>query len=179
DGQYQKALDLMYGILLRDWDRFNEIKEIVFVELNHLIATHPKLDLSKIDQRFIYKMPVDIRIVLAWSSNNTDIDLHMKDPYEEVCFYDNTLTKIGGKITYDFTQGYGPEEIMLKKAIPGNYSIFTNNYGDHRQDLLGPSTLYLDIYTHYGSPDENHQRILVRTAEVKEKNEIGSIDIEQ
>jgi hypothetical protein len=68
---------------------------------------------------------------------------------------------------------------MLKKAIPGNYSIFTNNYGDHRQDLLGPSTLYLDIYTRYGSPDESHQRILVRTAEAKEKNEIGSIDFEQ
>ena len=64
---------------------------------------------------------------------------------------------------------------MLKKAANGKYVIRTNNFGDHRQSISGPSTLYLDLYTNYGRADEKHERVLVRSGEVKDKNEIGDI----
>ena len=37
---------------------------------------------------------------------------------------------INPKVSRDFTQGYGPEEYMLKVAPKGKYSIWTNYYSN-------------------------------------------------
>ncbi|MBQ7413745.1 MAG: DUF2135 domain-containing protein [Alphaproteobacteria bacterium] len=178
DGQDQKALDRMYDILEKDWERFNPIKQIIFVEMNNLLGKNPKLDTSHIDPDFIFAIPVDVRIVMAWSTDNTDIDLHVVDPLKEECYYGHRATQAGGRYAHDFTQGFGPEEFMIKKAPNGKYSVRTNNFGDHRQSISGPTTIYLDLYTHYGTPAEKHERLLVRTENVKERNEIGEIVFE-
>lgn len=175
DGQYQKAFDTFYQIMQKQWARFNEIKQIVFVEMNNLLALHSEIDTKDINKEFIFPMPVDIRIVLGWSTDNTDIDLHVIDPLNEECYYNHKKTQIGGRYTHDFTQGFGPEEFMLKKAANGKYIIRTNNFGDHRQSISGPSTLYLDIYTNYGQKNQTKERLLIRAGQVKDKNEIGDI----
>ena len=173
--EYQKSLDNFYAVLTRTWSRFNSVKQIVFVEMNNLIASSPKLDTSKINKELIFAMPVDIRVVLGWSTDNTDIDLHVKDPYGETAYYGNRLTRIGGRVSQDITDGFGPEELMLRKAVNGDYEIFTNNFGDRRQSISGPTVLYLDIFTFYGTKKQTHQRILVRTENVKENNIIGTV----
>lgn len=175
DGQYQKAFDTFYQIMQKHWDRFNEIKQIIFVEMNNLLALHPEIDTKDINKEFIFPMPVDIRIVLGWSTDNTDIDLHVIDPLNEECYYRHKDTQIGGRYTCDFTRGFGPEEFMIKKAANGKYIIRTNNFGDHRQSISGPSTLYLDIYTNYGKKNQTKERLLIRAGQVKDKNEIGDI----
>lgn len=175
DKQYQKAFDTFYQILTKDWARFNEIKQIIFVEMNNLLSLHPEVDTKDMDKELIFSMPVDIRIVLGWSTDNTDIDLHVVDPLNEECYYGHKETLIGGRYPYDFTQGFGPEEFMAKKAADGKYVVRTNNFGDHRQSISGPTTLYLDLYTNYSKPNQNHERILVRAGQVKDKNEIGDI----
>ncbi|MDR0646431.1 MAG: DUF2135 domain-containing protein [Elusimicrobiota bacterium] len=175
-GQYQKALDNLYKIMLGSWDnRFGKLKQIIFVEMNDIIARY-KVNTSKINKEFIFKMPVDIRITLGWSSDSTDIDLHVTDPYNETAYFGHRLTAGGGHMSNDITQGFGPEEFMIKKALEGSYKIKTNNFSDSRQSVSGPVTLYLDIFTFYGTDKETHQRILVRTENVKEDNIIGSID---
>ena len=174
-GDYQKAFDTFYYILENEWGRFNDIKQIIFVEMNNLLSLHPDVDTKDMDTDLIFNMPVDIRIVLAWSTDNTDIDLHVIDPYKEECFYGHSATQIGGRYPHDFTQGFGPEEFMLKKAANGKYIIRTNNFGDHRQSISGATTLYLDLYTNYSRPDQKHERVFVRTENVKEKNAIGEI----
>ena len=150
DGQYQKAFDTFYYIMETRWNRFNEIKQIIFVEMNNLLTLHPEVDTKDLKKEFIFNMPVDVRIILGWSTDNTDIDLHVVDPFNEECYYGHRETQIGGRYPHDFTQGFGPEEFMLKKAANGKYVIRTNNFGDHRQSISGPSTLYLDLYTNYG-----------------------------
>jgi tetratricopeptide (TPR) repeat protein len=178
--EYQKALDTFYKILLSSWDgRFNGIQQIIFVEMNNLISLSPKLDISKIEKELIFAMPVDIRIVLGWSTDNTDIDIHVTDPYNEKAYYGNRLTRIGGRVSPDLTQGFGPEEFMLKKAVNGDYNISTNNFGDRRQSISGPTVVYLDIYTFYGSKKQTHQRDLVRTENVKEDNIIGTVNFKE
>jgi tetratricopeptide (TPR) repeat protein len=176
--EYQKSLDTFYKILTGFWDRFNSVKQVVFVEMNNLIALSPKLDTSKIDKELIFAMPVDVRVVLGWSTDNTDIDIHVKDPYGEEAYYGNRFTRIGSRVSVDLTQGFGPEEFMLKKAVNGNYEIFTNNFGDRRQSISGPTVLYLDIFTFYGTKKQTHQRILVRTENVKQNNIIGTVNFE-
>ena len=174
-GEYQKAFDLFKEILEKDWHRFNEMKQIIFVEMNNLLSLHPEVDTGDLDKKLIFDMPVDIRIILSWSTDNTDIDLHVVDPLGEECFYGHKATAIGGRYPHDFTQGFGPEEFMLKKAADGKYIIRTNNFGDHRQSISGATTLYLDLYTNYARPNQTHERVFVRTENVKEKNAIGEI----
>ena len=144
--QYQKALDMYVYILDNKWERFEEIKDVVFNELNRLIALHSKdLDLSKVNKDYINAMPLDVRITIDWSSNENDIDLWVIDPNGEKCYYKNKQTKMGGKITKDFTRGYGPEEFTLKTAKRGFYSIYVNYYSESRQTITGPVTVYATI----------------------------------
>ncbi|MDR2208459.1 MAG: DUF2135 domain-containing protein [Azoarcus sp.] len=177
--EYQKSLDTFYKIMTGMWGRFNSIKQITFVEMNNLIALNPKLDTSKISKELIFAMPVDVRVVLGWSTDSTDIDIHVKDPYGEKAYYGNRLTRIGGSVSTDITDGFGPEEFMLKKAVNGDYEISTNNFGDSRQSVSGPTTLYLDIFTYYGTKKQTHQRVLVRTENVKENNVIGTVNFKK
>lgn len=174
-GDYQKAFDLFYYVLEHNWHRSNEVKQVVFVELNNLLFQHPRLKKKDLPKELLFNMPVDIRIVMAWSTDNTDMDLHVIDPLGEECYYGNKLTAIGGRYAHDFREGFGPEEFMLKKAVNGKYEIRTNNFSDRRQSISGPTTVYLDIYTDYSRPNQKHERVFVRTENVKEKNSIGEV----
>jgi len=175
-GQKEAALEYFYKILTGYWDRFESIKEIVFVEMNALISRNPGLNTKRIRPDLIFPMPVDLRVVLGWSTDNTDIDLHVKDPYGEITYYGHKKSRIGGRLTTDLTAGFGPEEFMLKKAINGDYVISTNNFANRRQGISGPTVLYLDIYTYYGSSKETHKRVLLRTDKVKETSAIGTVN---
>ncbi len=122
-GKYQKALDLHYSIIVKNWNgRFSGTKIVTLNEMNHLIMKH-RLNTSRIDRRLIARMPVDIRIVINWSTDNTDMDLWVIDPEKVKTYYGNRISKNGGKISNDMTRGYGPEEFMLKKALRGAYKM--------------------------------------------------------
>ncbi|MDR1274764.1 MAG: DUF2135 domain-containing protein, partial [Odoribacteraceae bacterium] len=164
-GRRQEALDSLRAMLARPYDRqiaqrfARGIEEAVVTEINQLAAT-AGLDTSGIDRRLLPRsMPVDIRVVLNWNMNNTDIDLHVTDPTGETCSYQHTATATGGRISRDITQGYGPEQFMIKKAVPGKYEVFVNYYGDSQVKISGPSTLLLEIYTRYA--DKQQKRELV------------------
>jgi hypothetical protein len=177
--QYQKALDMYLHILDNKWLRFEEIKDVVFNELNRLIALHSKdLDLSKVNKDYINSMPLDVRITIDWSSNENDIDLWVIDPNGEKCYYKNKRTKMGGKITKDFTRGYGPEEFTLKTAKRGFYSIYVNYYSESRQTITGPVTVYATLTTNYGTKDEKTEKISIQLENDNEKKtlQIGQLE---
>lgn len=182
--QYQKSVDTLYEIVKKSWDgRFPEIEVIALEEMNQVIAVARRkgvnLNLSEIDKRFVYEMPVDIRIVLNWDTDNSDMDLWVTDPCGEVCIYHNPRTYIGGLMSRDFTGGYGPEEFMIKEAKPGKYRIQANYYGSRQQTLIGATTIYLDIYTYYSSGKEKKETITLRLTENKEVIDIGEIVFEK
>jgi len=126
------------------------------------------LDLSKISKQLIKKMPVDVRVVLNWNMNDTDIDLWVIDPNGEKCYYDNQLTAIGGRISNDFTRGYGPEHFMLKRALKGKYKVMINYFGDTQQKIAGATTVMAEIFTNYGRSSE--QRKMITLQMQKEEN---------
>ncbi|BDD06772.1 VIT domain-containing protein [Aureibacter tunicatorum] len=158
-GDYQAAFDHFAMILNKEWGRFEPIKEVVLTEINHLITLHKdSIDTSRLDSSLIKEMPVDIKIVIDWSSNDNDIDLWVTDPRNEKCYYKNTTTKIKGKISKDFTQGYGPEEFLIKQAISGNYIVEINYYSESRQRITGPVTVSATMYTNYGRSNEKKEQ---------------------
>lgn len=181
NGDYQEAIDMLYQIIEQKWDsRFSEIEIFAVEEINNIIDKakneKKKIDISKIDKRLIFNMPVDIRIVLNWDTDNSDMDLWVTDPSGEKCYYRHQLTKAGGMITRDFTQGYGPEAFLINKAIKGKYIIQTDYFGTREQTLIGPTTIYLDIYTYYGTPKETKKTIMLRLSRKKEVINIGEVE---
>jgi hypothetical protein len=179
--KYSEAIKLLYKLILGSWDsRFGEVKSIALNEMNAIIAAHKDaITGSSIDKRFIYEMPVDIRIVISWNADNTDIDLWVTDPGKEKCSFENTSTAIGGKISTDVTQGYGPEEYSLKKALPGDYQVDVNLFGNSTQTLGGPIAIKADLYTDYGKPNQKKQTINFRVTTVKEVVRLGTLHFDK
>ncbi len=176
-GRYQDALD-MYAIILNyKWDRFENIKDVVINEMNSLVKLHgDQLILKKIDSGLIKAMPLDIRIVVDWSTNDNDIDLWVIDPNGEKCFYKHQYTALGGKLSKDFTRGYGPEEFSLKDAKRGIYTVYVNYYGDNRQQIAGPVTVYAKLYAHYGTPEQSEKSLTIQLKDNKETRQVGQLE---
>ncbi len=176
-GHYQQALDMLYAGLTKSYsDEMNEmydgIEEIFLSEINHIISLHKgKLNFKNIDKRIITPLQADIRIVMNWNMNNTDIDLWVTDPNGEKCFFSNTETAIGGRISDDFTEGFGPEQFMLKSAIKGKYKIEIDYYGDTQMTLAGPTTIMAEIYLHYGT-DKEEKKIVTLQMQKEKKGAI-------
>jgi uncharacterized protein YfaP (DUF2135 family) len=91
--------------------------------------------------------------------------------------YDHPLTYQGGRMSKDFTQGYGPEEFILRNPKPGIYRVKMNYYGDRRQTAIGPVTVQARLITDFGLPSQKEERITMRLVDPKETLEIGSIEI--
>ena len=177
DKQYQEAVETLYKVVKNYWgDRFGDVQLVTMNDINSLIARHKEIKTNFMDKRLLKKEPVDIRVVLSWDTDNCDMDLWVTDPTDEKCYFSNTLTYLGGKISDDVTQGYGPEEFMIKKAPKGTYKIAVDYYGTHSQKQLMPVNLRITFYTHFGTDKEEKQETTVRLSNEKEVIEVGSFE---
>jgi uncharacterized protein YfaP (DUF2135 family) len=106
-----------------------------------------------LDSRLVRNLESDLRIVMTWDSDNTDMDLHVIEPSGEECDYSHNRTAIGGRMSDDFTQGYGPEEYFVRRNKAGKYEIRTNYFASREQKITGGTTVQATVYTDWGSPD--------------------------
>jgi len=175
DKQYQEAVETLYKVVKNAWDeRFGDVQLVTMNDINSLMARHKGIKTNFMDKRLLKSEPVDIRVVLSWDTDNCDMDLWVTDPTDEKCFFDNKLTYLGGKISKDVTQGYGPEEFMIKKAPKGTYKIETDYFGTLSQKQLMPVTLRITFYTHFGTDKEQKQETTVRLTNEEDVIEVGS-----
>ena len=175
DKQYQEAVETLYKVVKNAWDdRFGDVQLVTMNDINSLVARHKEIKTNFMDKRLLKSEPVDIRVVLSWDTDNCDMDLWVTDPTDEKCFFDNKLTYLGGKISKDVTQGYGPEEFMIKKAPKGTYKIETDYFGTLSQKQLMPVTLRITFYTHFGTDKEQKQETTVRLTNEEDVIEVGS-----
>lgn len=182
NGEYQKSFDILYNMYkgknyhISGNDNFEGIEMIVFVELHHLVSLHgDEITLPKDAQIFKEPMTMDVRVVIDWNHNDTDIDLWAFDPNNEKAFYKHKLSKIGGRISDDFTDGYGPETYTLKKAIKGMYNFEVDYYSDSVQKVSGATILKVTIFKNYGKPNETRKTILTRLDKKERQVEVGSL----
>ena len=182
-GQRQHAIERLYEVVTGRWDgRFADIDLIALNELNAIVAksareAHP-LETSAIDSRLLRNMPLDVRVVLAWDADATDVDLHVIDPNGEEVYYGHNLSYQGGTISHDATGGYGPEEFSLRNAKPGKYRIEANFFG-HRQQVLTSSTgLMLSLSSRFGTADEQERRTTMQVrSERGERVLVGEFEV--
>jgi hypothetical protein len=176
---YDRALGLLNRVILGTWDaRFPEIELFAVEEANQMLAKAKAAGVSGIplDPRLIQLLDVDIRIVMTWHADNTDIDLWVTEPSGEKAYYAHNRTTTGGLVSRDFTAGYGPEEYMVRRAMHGMYKIQSDYFGSRATQLLGPITVEVDVFTNYGRPNQKHKSLTVRLAEQKQNVAIGEIE---
>lgn len=179
-GKYNEAVKQLYKVVKQDYDgRFEGIHLIALNEINHLIARHPKeIETEFIPDYFLVQLPMDIRIVLNWDADNTDVDLWVTEPNQEKCMYSYKLTSNGGRISNDFTQGYGPEEYLIRKAPKGTYRIQAHYYGNHRPSLSGKAILTVQFYQNYGTPYEVKREVTRRLTAVDEELDLATFEFD-
>ncbi len=175
---YARAMGLLNDVVMKQWDRFEEIELVALMELNALIprAKAAGAEDVPLDKRLVKLLDCDVRIVLNWDADMTDIDLHVIEPSGEEAYYEHDRTTIGGLVSEDFTDGYGPEEYLLRKAMHGAYKIRAEFYGSSATKLLGAVTIQVDVFTNFGRPGQTRKSITLRLMEEKENIVVGEIE---
>ena len=179
DRKFQKAVDSLYEVVVKPWHgRFPEIELVTLADMNAIIATAgEKFDLARIDPRLLKSLPLDLRVVLTWDADNTDIDLWVTDPNGERAYYGNRMTYQGGRMSLDFTGGYGPEEFSLRNAKPGIYKVQANFFGHRQQIVAGATTLQVKLTTGFGTPLQKERIVTLRLKGQSEVVNVGEFEV--
>lgn len=178
-GRAQQAVDPLYQVVQRQWEgRFDGVALIALDELTNLIArSGSALDATQVDPRLRRAMPLDLRVVLAWDVDNSDMDLWVTDPNGERAYYGNRLTYQGGQMSEDFTGGYGPEQFSLRDAKPGIYKVEANYFGSRQQLVTGAATLMLRLSTHWGTSKQKDQAVTMRLQDATDTVLVGEFEV--
>ena len=106
------------------------------------------------------KAPAKLRIVLAWDSDHTDVDLHVVTPNGEHAWYGQRTIPSGGSIDIDATDGYGPEIFATPNAMHGVYQVYANYYGGNSEDKV-ITLCKIAIIRNENTPNEKQQNFVV------------------
>lgn len=187
NGEPQRAVNALWEVVSRPWNgRFAGINMIALAELNAIAAQATAagktgdlapLDMSRIDSRLRRNLPLALRVVMAWDSDDTDIDMWVTDPNGEKASYANRLTRQGGAMSPDATGGYGPEEFSLKTAKAGKYAVEAQFYGHRQQVLSGGTTVMVRVTTGFGTPQARDEWTTLRLARGQETVRVAEVEV--
>ena len=179
--KYQTAFDELIKALEANYfasmgGQYEGVEDIILMDINRIIKEHKGIKVDKLDRKYLKEMPVAVRIILNWNQMDTDIDLHVIEPTGEECYYGHVNTEAGARFSKDFTQGYGPEQYLLRNAVKGKYIIKTNYYGESALTENGPATVMVEIYTtENGITKRNLQTI--QLGKIKENQNLAEITL--
>jgi tetratricopeptide (TPR) repeat protein len=179
----RKALDkaamFYYRSAMESKDDVEGLPLTSIMELNRLLAKNKgKVNSKKIiDTRLIKNLPLDLRVVLTWSSNLVDLDLHVIEPSGEEVFYSNSESKQGGYLPYDDVTGFGPEEYLLKNAKSGEYQVVAEYFGGQAMEAFGEVYVKVDFYHNFAKRNERHESTTIRLEYVKDEMLVGKFVI--
>ena len=113
--------------------------------------------------------PAKLRVLLAWDSDGTDLDLHLVTPDGAHIWYGNRTAPNGAALDVDVTTGYGPEIFAMPAPIKGQYLVYVNYYGGgYRGDEDGGdeavqalTTAQVTVITEEGTPSEKMETFLI------------------
>ncbi|MEO8517266.1 MAG: DUF2135 domain-containing protein, partial [Flavobacterium sp.] len=181
--EYQAAFDELIKALEVNYfgemsGQYEGVEDIILMDINRMVTEHSNIKTDKLDKKYTQKMAVAIRIILNWNQMDTDIDLHVIEPTGEECYYGHRDTEAGARFSKDFTQGYGPEQYLLRNAVKGKFIIKTNYYGESTLTENGPTTVMVEIYTTKANGTTERKLQTIQLGTVKENQNLAEIVIE-
>jgi von Willebrand factor type A domain/Vault protein inter-alpha-trypsin domain len=119
----------------------------------------------------------DLRVTISWNTDATDVDLWVIEPDGTKCFYQKRKTPLGGELSEDQTQGYGPERYQMIKAAPGNYTVMVHYFAQNPNLLGGETHVNVAITRYAGTPQETVERHNVILKKKDEQVEVARIKV--
>lgn len=157
-----RAISLLTEVVMTPWDgAYYGIEMISLVEANRLIPRYRALGGREIglDARLIALLDFDLRVTIEWQTEASDVDLWVDEPGGERAIYSHPRTSIGGRLSNDMTQGYGPEEYLLRRAPAGDYEIRANVFAADRLSPNGAQRVTARIVRDYGRATEREELV--------------------
>ncbi len=180
--QYQSAFDELIKALETNYfgemsGQYAGVEDIILMDINRMVSEHSSIKTDKLDKKYLNKMPVSVRIILNWNQMDTDIDMHVVEPTGEECYYGHINTEAGARFSKDFTQGYGPEQYLLRNPVKGPFVIKTNFFGEQTLTENGPTTVMVEIYTYKNGKTERKLQT-IQLGKVRENQSLAEVTIE-
>lgn len=170
------------------WDaRFGDFRQIIAMDYLRLLRRIARGELTTSVPEYarwrlgtladaVALSSADLVVMITWNTDNTDVDLHVIEPTGEDCHYANRTTRIGGRLSQDVTQGYGPEMYVLERARPGKYRVEANYFASDAGRLGVRTKVHVTVIENYGTPRERVTQKLVSLAEGKERHAIVTVE---
>lgn len=182
---YARAVALVDELVRSDLGRFETIELPALMEANRVITRMERLAADSgvtvptlpLDARLRQNLDLDVRVILRWDTDHADMDLWVTEPSGERCYYGNRSTAYGATYGRDYTDGYGPEEYLIRRAPEGGYLVQANFFGTRQQELTGGTTLQVDIFTDWGRPEERRYSTAIRLTDRGETLTIGTVEL--
>jgi hypothetical protein len=156
----ERAVTLLHEVIMTPWEGdYDGIEVIALMEINELLPRARDAGVRRIplDQRLRKLLDVDLRVVIEWNTGATDMDLWVDEPNGERSIYNNALTAIGGRLSNDMTDGFGPEEYLLRHAARGEYRISVNVYDTDVINPNGSTVVTARLFRNFGRADQSEQ----------------------
>ncbi len=157
------------------------IETVALMEANAALAKLKAMGGSStaLDPRLVALLDTDVRVVMEWNTPRTDLDLWVTEPKGAKVGYSYPLSPWGGKLSGDVTNGYGPEEYIIRVANSGKYEVRAKTFASDRANPNGPSTLTVSLIRNFGRPSQTEELIdLEMPAEDRGEMEVGVFTLE-
>jgi tetratricopeptide (TPR) repeat protein len=163
-GDLERAVALLDHIVMTPWsDAYDGIELIALMDVNALLPKLRDLGVTKVplDERLRTLLDVDLRVTLSWNTAATDMDLWVDEPTGERVIYSHPRSDIGGRLSNDMTAGFGPEEYLLRRAIPGEYIVSVNVYASDSINPNGTTVISARLIRDFGRATQKEETMEV------------------
>jgi hypothetical protein len=163
----ERAVALLNEVIMNPWEgSYDGIEVVSLMEVNALLPRARAAGVRKLplDERLRALLDVDLRVVIEWNTGATDMDLWVDEPNGERAIYSNPLTGIGGRLSNDMTEGYGPEEYLLRRAATGEYRISVNVYSADAINPNGTTVVTARLYRDWGRATQKETTMEIELA---------------
>jgi tetratricopeptide (TPR) repeat protein len=157
-----RALTLLAEIINRPWDNnYMGVELVALFDANAIIPRLRSMGETRfpLDAKLIAPMESDIRIVVDWNTQTTDMDLWVDEPNGERVIYSDQRSSSGGHLSDDMTAGYGPEQYFIRVAPKGEYTIRMNTYATDRLNPNGATNVTARIIRNFGRPEQTEEMV--------------------
>ncbi|WP_353102308.1 carboxypeptidase-like regulatory domain-containing protein [Myroides odoratus] len=171
-GSLKEISGLFASTFLKQWDKKNtrgSVKEKMFIKQ---LREQTK---EEYESYFDENLTPDLVVLVYWNLDSTDLDLHVIEASKEECYYGNTDTKLGGKLSLDVTDGFGPEMYVLPKAKSGKYEISLNYFSENDMRTKSAAKAYVEVYKNFGTSKQKVSRKTIMLKEQRNKEVVETV----
>ncbi len=119
--------------------------------------------------------PVPLKIIHTWDTEDNYIDVYIKEPTGEICYWSHRNTQLGGILDIGSdTVGYGPQIYIMPFPNSGIYEIYVQYWGGSRSHI---SEITAYVILHEGTEKEKRMVFKATLTAPGDRIFIGKVEL--